>query len=65
MIEKLLTIILKLLPLIFAFGFLVPVIAQGTIALGWVPPFGLSALTFALIVGGGWGLIAQFKGRWI
>ena len=63
--EKLLGLLLKLLPLIFAFGFLVPVIMQGTKALGWVPPLGLSALSFALIVGGGWGLFAQVKGRWL
>ncbi|GAB5489321.1 MAG: hypothetical protein Pars2KO_28910 [Parasphingorhabdus sp.] len=63
--EKILGLVLKLLPLIFAIGFLVPVIAQGTIALGWTPPFGLSALTFALIIGGTWGLFAQVSGRWL
>ncbi|MEP2990572.1 MAG: hypothetical protein ABJN65_08630 [Parasphingorhabdus sp.] len=63
--EKLLGLLLKLLPLIFAFGFLVPVIIQGTEALGWVPPLGLSVLGFALIIGGGWGLFAQLKGRWL
>ena len=65
MIEKLLAQILKFLPLIFAFGFLVPVIAQGSEALGWTAPFGLSTLTFALIIGGIWGLVAQVRGRWI
>lgn len=65
MVEKLLTLILKFLPLIFAFGFLVPVILQGSRALNWTPPFDLSALTFALIIGGAWGLFAQTKGRWI
>ena len=63
--ETILGFILKVLPLIFAFGFLAPVIAQGTEALGWAPPFGLSALTFALIIGGAWGLFAQLTGRWI
>jgi hypothetical protein len=53
------------LPLIFAFGFLVPVIAQGMIALGWQAPFGLETLTFALIIGGALGLLAQLRGRWI
>lgn len=56
---------LKLLPLIFAFGFLLPVFNQGFIALGLQPPLGLSTLTCALIVAGVWGLIAQFTGRWI
>ena len=63
--EKALTLFLKFLPLVFAFGFLVPVIAQGLQILGWVPPFRLSALSFALVVGGTWGLIAQWTGRWI
>ena len=63
--ERLVKTIAALLPLIFAFAFLVPVIAQGMEALGIDAPFGLSSLTFALIVGGAWGLFAQFKGRWI
>lgn len=63
--EKAIGLLLKLLPLIFAFGFLVPVIMQGTKALEWTPPFGLSALGFALIIGGSWGLFAQVKGRWL
>ncbi|MBT8388169.1 MAG: hypothetical protein KJP13_00780 [Altererythrobacter sp.] len=53
------------LPLIFAFAFLVPVIDQGMQALGFDAPFGLTTLTFALILGGTWGLFAQIKGRWI
>ena len=63
--EKLLKLIIAVLPLIFAFAFLVPVIAQGMDAIGLSAPFGLSTLTFALIIGGGWGLIAQIRGRWI
>ena len=65
MAEKLLGGILKFLPLIFAFGLLVPVIMQGMDAMGWQAPFGLSALAFAVIIAGGWGLIAQVTGRWI
>ncbi|MEO1730885.1 MAG: hypothetical protein AAFR64_09115 [Pseudomonadota bacterium] len=53
------------LPLIFAFAFLVPVIDQGMAAIGLSAPFGLSTLTFALIVGGVWGLVAQATGRWL
>lgn len=52
-------------PLIFAVGFLIPLIAQSVIALGWVPPFGLSAWSFAAIVGGAYGVFAQISGRWI
>lgn len=63
--ETLLKFIVAVLPLIFAFAFMVPVIAQAMEALGMGAPFGLSTMTFALIVGGGWGLFAQIKGRWI
>ncbi len=65
MAKKLLSSIVGVLPLIFAFGFLVPVIDQGMQAAEVSAPFGLSTLTFALIVGGAWGLFAQIKGRWI
>lgn len=63
--EKIFKFVIAGLPLIFAFGFLVPVIMQGMMALDLNAPFGLSMLTFALIVAGGWGLFAQIKGRWI
>lgn len=63
--ERIMRLIVALLPLIFAFGFLVPVIDQGMRALEIGAPFGLSTLTFALIVGGAWGLFAQIKRRWI
>lgn len=63
--ERALKLVANRLPLIFAFAFLVPLIDQGMKALTLEAPFGLSTLTFALIVGGTWGLIAQIKGRWI
>ncbi|MEM7687807.1 MAG: hypothetical protein AAF291_02200 [Pseudomonadota bacterium] len=53
------------LPIIFAFAFLMPVIDQGMRALGIAAPLGLSTLTFALIVGGVWGVFAQITGRWL
>ncbi|EAQ28083.1 hypothetical protein NAP1_10828 [Erythrobacter sp. NAP1] len=63
--ERALKLVAASLPLVFAFAFLVPVIDQGMRALGLGAPFGLSTLTFALIVGGAWGLFAQVTGRWI
>lgn len=57
--------LLDFMPLIFAFGFLVPVIAQGIESLGWERPLGTTPLVVALFVGGGWGLVAQIRGRWI
>ena len=62
---KIIKLVITMLPLIFAFAFLVPVIAQGMEALAIAAPFGLSTLTFALVVGGTWGMIAQLTGRWI
>ena len=63
--ERTLKLVAYSLPIIFAFAFLVPVIDQGMQALGLAAPFGLSTLTFALVVGGGWGLFAQITGRWL
>ena len=63
--ERALKLVVAALPLIFAFAFLVPVIDQGMQALDLSAPLGLTTLTFALIVGGLWGLIAQIGGRWI
>lgn len=52
-------------PLIFAFGFLTPLIAQIIRALDLTPPFGLEPLTVGLVVAGLLGLAAQARGRWI
>jgi hypothetical protein len=63
--HRLIETALKAMPLIFAFGFLVPVFNQALITLGWQPPFGLSPLALSLIIAGFWGVIAQATGRWI
>ena len=63
--EKTLKAVVWMLPLIFAFAFLAPVIDQGMQTLGLAAPFGLSTLTLGLIVAGAWGLFAQITGRWI
>lgn len=63
--EHVLKTVATALPLIFAFAFLVPVIGQSMQALEITAPFGLSTLTFSLIIGGSWGLFAQVTGRWI
>jgi len=65
LIEKLLNGLVKVLPIVFAFGFVAPVIAQSMEAANVPAPFGLSSLTVGLIIGGAWGLFAQIKGRWI
>ena len=63
--ESALKLVAASLSLLFAFAFLVPVIDQSLQALGVAAPFGLSTLTFALLVGGAWGLFAQVTGRWL
>ena len=52
-------------PLLFGFGFLAPLVSQVIQAVSWTPPFGLTPLMTGLIVGGGYGMIAQIRGRWI
>jgi hypothetical protein len=52
-------------PLLFGLGFLVPLTAQVIRLMGWPTPFDLSPLMMGLIIGGGLGLIAQIRGRWI
>jgi len=63
--EHALKVVAASLPLIFAFSFLVPVIDQGMQAFDLAAPWGLSTLSFALLVGGLWGLVAQTTGRWL
>lgn len=63
--ERAIKLVVALLPLIFAFGFLAPAIAQGMDAMALDAPFGLSSLVFGLIVAGSWGLVAQLRGRWL
>lgn len=65
MANNALKLIMFALPLIFAIGFLAPVMAQGMLALGWSAPAGFSPLQFGLIVAGIWGLVATFTGRWL
>ncbi|HAU21652.1 MAG TPA: hypothetical protein DCS24_03495 [Erythrobacter sp.] len=65
MASKALKLVVAALPLIFAIGFLAPVMAQGMIALGWSALAGLTPLQFGLIVAGIWGLVATVTGRWI
>jgi len=63
--ERALKIVAGGLPLIFAFAFLVPLIVQGMEAAQITAPFGLSTLTTAVVIGGGWGAIALIRGRWV
>lgn len=52
-------------PLIFAFGFLMPLFMQILIRTGWALPFNLTPLMAAAIAAGLLGLAAQIRGRWV
>ena len=65
LIARFIGMVMKVTPLLFAFGFLVPAIRAVIIRAGWSPPLSISPLAFALLIGGGWGLVAQIRGRWI
>ena len=52
-------------PLLFAFGFIAPLVAQSITALDITPPFGLSPLHAGLIVAALMGIPAQIRGRWV
>ncbi len=51
-------------PIVFALAFLVPLIAQSLTALD-VSIAGIPNIVIGLIVGGGLGLMAHFRGSWI
>ena len=63
--EKAIRILFYFGPMIFAFGFLTPLIAQILIRSGHADMFGVPALTLALILSALYGLFAQITGRWI
>ena len=52
-------------PLIFAFSFLTPLVAQTLVALELSPPLGLTPLQTGLIAAAVLGGLAQWRGRWI
>lgn len=52
-------------PLIFAIGFLAPLIAQTLTRLGLEPPLGMTPIATGLLVAGALGLAAQIRGRWL
>lgn len=52
-------------PLLFGLLFIPPVTAQIVTALDWMPPLGLAPLTAGFVLGGIWGLYAQWRGSWL
>ncbi len=56
---------MKIMPFLFGIGFIAPCITQIMAHFGWPGPSGLSPLVVGLALGGGWGLIANLRGRWL
>ncbi|MEO0467040.1 MAG: hypothetical protein AAF216_10910 [Pseudomonadota bacterium] len=52
-------------PLLFGLGFLAPLMAQILRAVDVTLPWGLTPLAVGLFLGCAYGLVAQFRGRWI
>lgn len=62
---RLVSAVLSAKPLIFAFGFLAPFVAQSLKALNVPLPDGVAPLAIGLALAALWGGIAQWTGRWI
>lgn len=56
--------VLAWMPFLFGIGFIAPLIAQVMVQWDVPAPFNISRIAFGLIIGGGWGLIANLRGRW-
>ncbi len=56
--------VLAWMPFFFGIGFIAPLISQVMVQWDVPAPFNISRIAFGLIIGGGWGLIANVRGRW-
>jgi len=65
MLIKLIELIFKFGPLIFGLGFMAPLFAELFRRAELSLPFDLTPLVAGLILGGGFGLMAQMRGSWI
>lgn len=52
-------------PILFGLMFVPPVTAQIITVLGWTAPLGLTPLAAGFVLGGCWGLYAQWRGSWL
>jgi hypothetical protein len=52
-------------PLLFGLLFIPPVTAQVLDGVGLAAPFGLTPLAAGFVLGGLWGLYAQWRGSWL
>jgi len=54
-----------IMPFLFGIGFIAPLIAQTMAYWAVEAPFGISRITFGLLIGAPWGLYAMLRGRWL
>lgn len=57
--------LIAIMPLLFGLGFIAPLLLQTGLAGAVAGPFGGDPLWLALAFGGGWGLLATIRGRWL
>lgn len=65
LLMRLIGLFFRFKPLVFAFGILMPLVAQILIAATVRMPEGLSPYWVGFVVAALWGGFAQWKGRWI
>lgn len=63
MIRAILGPLFKFMPFLFGIGFLAPLIREILVLSNLSP--GAPPLLIGLVIGGGWGAFATWKGRWI
>ena len=54
-----------IMPFLFGIGFIAPLIAQAMAYWDIAAPWGLSRISFGLLIGAPWGLYAVLRGRWL
>jgi len=54
-----------IMPFLFGIGFIAPLIAQTMAYWDIAAPWGLSRVSFGLLIGAPWGLYAMIRGRWL
>ena len=65
MMSQVIAKLFAVMPLLFGIGFIAPLTAQLMAICGIDAPLGMSRIGFGLLLGGTWGLYANFKGRWL
>ena len=65
MAEKLIKLLFEVGPILFAIGFLVPLVIQFFELIEISSILGFSSQTMGIVFAATWGVVAQLRGRWI